>query len=302
MQTLLGQCVPHWLRALSSALSGPFRVPPPFPEAELEHAFLIDFGKRFAPFRRAAGAIGLLLWTACLGWDRYNYDLALFNEDVYHDVLALRAVGIVALLATVVLSLQPRFVNDIFAHVTLLVGVLAPACALIAMVVVVPPPLEYTDYFVGLYLVLLFMFGFLHLRAKAVLAATLILGIAMLAVQNARWLGGNFTFLSDVHFPPAAFFYVTCSTIGFGICVKFEHYARQQYAHERQLAAEQERDMVRVQALLQAKEEQRKIATEANRNKSKFLASAAHELRQPMFGLSLSLEALRNAIPRWSWE
>lgn len=295
MQKFL-QLAPQWLCVLCSGLSGTFRVPPPFSEAHVEQAFLVDFGKRFGPFRRAAAAIGFLMWTACLGWDRYNYDHGLITEEMYADVLVLRTFGIAALLAAVVLSFQQRFTEDLFAHAVLLSGVLACACALIGMVIIVPPPLEYTDYFVSLYLVMIFMFGFLHLRAKAVLTATLMIGIAMLLAQIARWFGGNFMFLSDVHFPQAAFFYIACSTIGFGICVKFEYYARQQYAHERQLAAEQEWDLVRVQALLQAKEEQRKIATDANHNKSKFLASAAHDLRQPMFSLSVSLEALRDAV------
>lgn len=296
MRTFLAQLAPRWLRVLSGGLAGTFRAPPPFAEADVEHAFLVDFGRRFAPFRRAAGSVGLLLWASCLGWDHYNYSHGLLAGAVYVQVVALRAAAFAVVLAMVIVSFRPRFTNDVFAHCVLLTGVLAGAFGLIAMVVVVPPPLEYTDYFIGLYLVLIFMFGFLHLRAKAVLATILVIGLTMLAVQNARWFGADLTFLADVHFPPAVFFYVACSTVGFGICVKFERYARQQYAHERQLQAEQEHDTVRVQALLQSKEEQRRLATEANHNKSKFLASAAHDLRQPMFGLSLSLEALRCAI------
>ena len=296
MEANLQQRLPRWLRTLNGGLAGTFRVPPHFAEAGVERDFLVDFGQRFAPFRRTAGAIGLLLWTVCFGWDYYNHHVAFLSDAVYAQVLALRAAGSVILLAMVAVSFQARFADDVFAHGLLLGGVLAAAGALIGMVVVAPPPIEYTGYFIGLYLVLIFMFGFLHLRARPVLGAIVAIGVTMMVVQHARWFGAPFTFLADVFFPPAVFFYVACSTIGFGICVKFEHYARQQYAHERQLAAEQDRDRMRVDALLQSKEEQRRIATEANHNKSKFLASAAHDLRQPMFGLGLALEGLRHAI------
>lgn len=64
------------------------------------------------------------------------------------------------------------------------------------------------------------MFGFLHLRAWPVLGALVAIGATMVLVQNARWFGAPFTFLADVFFRPAVFFYVAGSTIGFGVCVK----------------------------------------------------------------------------------
>lgn len=108
MGTDLQQRLPRWQRTLDGGLAGMFRVPPHFAEASVERDFLVDFGQRFAPFRRTAGAIGLLLWTVCFGWDYYHHHVAFLSDAVYPQVRALRAAGSLILLAMVALSFRAR--------------------------------------------------------------------------------------------------------------------------------------------------------------------------------------------------
>lgn len=278
----------------------------------MESAFLQDYSQRFAAFRRAAIVLGLLLWSAFVWWDWFAFhsNPGLFSALILRQVLLLRALGIGILLGMFWLSLGPRFKTDGYAHWMLLSGVFLIAMCLIGMVMLVPAPLDYVNYFVGLYLILFFYCGFLHLRAQPIFITTVLITLTLLILQFGDDLDIPVKLLTPEHFKMAIFYYTGVCITGYGVCVKFERYARKQYKHEQQLivtndhlqrknvllAIEQHDNVEKAQALIQSKETQRTMAVQANQNKSRFLACAAHDLRQPMFGLSLSLEALRHAL------
>jgi signal transduction histidine kinase len=88
------------------------------------------------------------------------------------------------------------------------------------------------------------------------------------------------------------------SLIGCAIAVELERTARDTFLRERQLRQlnlnledSQDEMQVKTAALVAVKEDLRSRAEQENINKSKFLADAAHDLRQPLQGLSGFLEA-----------
>jgi len=303
-----------WFQELKGSLADTYALPRPFAAPQKESAFLGYYGTKFAPFRRAAIGLGIVMWVVFFGWDFHHYfaEPEVFTPKAIVHLLATRAIGLLALVLTFCFTLRERFNHDRYAHIILINGVVAAHLCIVAMVAIVPAPLNYVYYFSGLYLVLIFQFGFAHLRSRSVLLCTIAGAAAVVFMQFMGTLDIGATFLLPEHFASAVFYYLSICLIGFGICVKFERYARQQFDSESRIAAanealvqqnallerSRETNRIKSRALLTAKEEQRERAVRASQDKSKFLASAAHDLRQPMFGLSLSLETLRHALQK----
>lgn len=301
-----------WFQELKKGLVQTYTIPAPFADPGREQAFLAYYGAKFAPFRRAAIGLGILMWVVFFGWDFHHYyaEPEAFTRQAITNLLATRLIGLIALVVTFRFTLRERFDNDRYAHIVLLNGIIAAQLCIVAMVAIVPPPLNYIYYFSGLYLVLIFQFGFAHLRSRTVLICTIAGAIAVVLMQVLGMLHVGSEFLLREHFTSAVFYYLSICIIGFGICVKFERYARQQFDSETTIAAanetlirqnallerSQETNRTKSRALLAAKEEQRERAVRADQEKSEFLAHAAHDLRQPMFTLGVLLETLRHAL------
>jgi two-component system, sensor histidine kinase len=296
------QRVWHSLRA---GLAETFAPPRSFAPA-VETEFLHDYGNRFLWFRRSAAFLALCMWTSFLRWDftHHRDQPAIFDERVFEAVLTLRFAGIGLLLTMCLTTLHRSFSTDRWAHVVLQCGVVAAAGCLIAMVVVVPQPLNYIYYFVGLYLVLIFQFGFLHLRAWPTLYMAAGIFAVLLTLQLLDFLGGM-RFMAAEHFEAGTFYFVSVCVIGFGISVKLERDARVRFSHERHLhaqnlaLAEQEKsNQLKADALVQLSEAQRKLAEKANHEKSEFLAKAVHDIRNNMHATGLFLDPLDKALSR----
>jgi signal transduction histidine kinase len=99
------------------------------------------------------------------------------------------------------------------------------------------------------------------------------------------------------------------SLIGCAVAVELERSARDAFARESQLSDRNERleaaqgeTRVKTDALVRAKDELRALAERQNAAKSKFLADAAHDLRQPMQALTNLLGAARHALAQGDTE
>lgn len=296
-------------RALRS-LADTFALPVPFAAPALEAEFLCDHGRRFAPFRRAAALLALLMIVALAGWDYGHY----VADPAFPllTVLGCRLVVSVFLAALFIRTLQPSFSDDRHAHAVMFGGVGVTSAGMLAICVITPDTISFTDYFMSIYLVMIYQYGFLHLRARPVLYSTLGLGIVVVALQYGCRAWTPWSLMTPEEFGRAMFFFVNVAAIGVGICIKFEHTARSQFLqarelksantalqqHAAQLAAEKDANQVKANALIQLKEEQRNQALRVSHENARFLASAAHDLRQPMFGLGLALEAMGQALAR----
>ncbi|AVR94737.1 hybrid sensor histidine kinase/response regulator [Pseudoduganella armeniaca] len=301
----------HWRcrRALRS-LADTFALPLPFAAPQLETEFLRDHGRRFAPFRRAAALLALLMIVALAGWD-YGHYVADAGFPLL-TVLACRLVVSVGLTTLFIITLRPSFRDDRRAHATMFAGVGITSAGMLAICLITPDTISFTDYFMSIYLVMMYQYGFLHLRARPVLYSTLLLGVVVVTLQYAAPAWTPYSLMAPEEFGRAMFFFVNAAAIGVGICIKLEHTARSQFLqarelrsantalqqHAAQLAAEKEANQIKANALIQLKEEQRNQALRASHENARFLASAAHDLRQPMFGLGLALEAMGQALAR----
>jgi signal transduction histidine kinase/CheY-like chemotaxis protein len=295
-------------REISKSVAATFVPPDPFPERNEEIVFLNYYGRRLIGYRRTAIMFGLFLWTVFYGWDIHHFHTSpeIFSYQVLYEVTMFRTWGLAAICTCAIFSLSVEFEKDGYAHAVILCGIIVANICVAAMVAVVPSPLNYTYYFPGLYLILIYQFGFAHLRARPALRVSIFGMVLIILAQYLHKIGSPILFLDEPYFASGVFFYSCFCLIGFGINVKFEKYAREQYAHEMALIetntllrtknnlikAEQASSKYHLEALLRLKDEQRNTAIKASMGKSKFLADAAHDLRQPMVGISLSLEAL----------
>jgi len=93
------------------------------------------------------------------------------------------------------------------------------------------------------------------------------------------------------------------SAVGCAVAVELERTARAAFTRERALTdrntrmeTAQRETRAKTSALVKAKDELRALAEQQNVAKSKFLADAAHDLRQPMQALTNLLGAARHAL------
>lgn len=291
-----------------------FRPPDRF-LPEKEAAFEADAAARSTAARRAAIFLVLLVWVAYFGWDVFhsyrNKEMRAFLPEIF----ALRLVGAawigISVLALMQRTVGPRTTNLVLASCVAALYVLA-----LLMVAETPFPYNYQFYFICLPLIMMFMLGLFGTQSRILYALA---GFSILAsfvllpfAQTREWNPGadktfdyllfpawNYYFLASILYL-ASFALIACA-----IAVERERTAREVFARERDLEAlnqalrESERDtQAKSAALVKAKDELRALAESRNVAKSKFLAEAAHDLRQPMQALTTLLGAARHALDR----
>jgi signal transduction histidine kinase len=314
MATAVSASVEDSPRRAPHFLPGLFRPPARF-ASEVEGAFEADAAARSAAARRAAIILVLLVWVAYFGWDVLhsyrNKEMRVFLPEIF----ALRAVGAawigLSLLALVRRAVSLRTTNLVVASCLAALYVLA-----LLMVAETPFPYNYQFYFICLPLIMMFMFGLFGTQSRTLYALAgfaLLASVAILPFAQIReWNPGadkTFDYLLfpawNYYFLASILYLASFALIGCAISVERERAAREVFARERDLEAlnqalrDSERDtQAKTAALVKAKDELRTLAESRNVAKSKFLADAAHDLRQPMQALTTLLGAARHALDR----
>jgi signal transduction histidine kinase len=312
MATAVSASIEDSPRRAPHLLPGLFRPPARF-ASEVEGAF--DAAARSAAARRAAIILVLLVWVAYFGWDVLhsyrNKEMRAFLPEIF----ALRAVGAawigLSLLALVRRAVSLRTTNLVVASCLAALYVLA-----LLMVAETPFPYNYQFYFICLPLIMMFMFGLFGTQSRTLYALAgfaLLASVAILPFAQIReWNPGadkTFDYLLfpawNYYFLASILYLASFALIGCAISVERERAAREVFARERELEAlnqalrDSERDtQAKTAALVKAKDELRSLAESRNVAKSKFLADAAHDLRQPMQALTTLLGAARHALDR----
>lgn len=283
--------------------------PKPFPEKETEQAFLQDYAARYANQRRTAIILGLVLWLAFCFWDVFHHLTRpdIYTTEVLTGVLLLRAAGALILGTAAIASQKAHFLDDHVATNWIAVSAGSAGVLLIGMVLITPDQINYEFYFIGILLVLLFIYGFFHIRAKPATHISLIILAAMIV---AEWL---FQPQKD-YFIPALFYYVCFCFIGNSISVRLENSARESFStiagleEQRQLAviaqlradlertrAENERlnaiqERARAEEMMSATLAQREQLIQTMKTKSderdRFVRAAYHDTMQPLAAIS----------------
>jgi two-component system, sensor histidine kinase len=308
--------------ALFDFLKFTFSAPARFERNAAEEQFLQDYAKRFLAQRRAISILAVVYWSAFSVWDIAQ---ALGSEQfrrILPDVLALRFLGIVGLAGCAWLTFRKSFVDERYATRVLMTMVGIAYLLLGLMLLVVPFPTNYMYYSPGLFMVMIFAYGMFRLRARPGIRLTfafILFSQFVYAFMANSPLAGSQRLFSFYYFLFSSLYLTSFAVIGCAIVVELERTARDAYARERQLTVsnqaittksaqleqlnaaleESKRDTeVKTTALVAMKEEARIAAERSNLNKSKFLADAAHDLRQPMQALSNLLEAAQHALVR----
>ena len=299
-----------------------FSAPDRFEPNSAEEQFLDDYARRFLAHRRAISILAVVYWTAFTVWDIAQ---ALQNDqfqNVLTYVLALRCLGIVCLAGCAWLSFQKSFVNERYATGVLIAMVGTAYLLLGLMLLLVPFPINYMYYSPGLFMVMIFAYGMFRLRARPAIRLTFALILFsefVYAFMANDAVAQSHRLFSFYYFLFSSLYLTSFAVIGCAIVVELERTARDAYSRERQLAVsnqsikttntelerlngaleDSKRDMeAKTAALVAIKEDARSAAERSNRNKSQFLADAAHDLRQPMQALSNLLEAAQHALGR----
>ncbi|MFP3646541.1 hybrid sensor histidine kinase/response regulator [Paraburkholderia sp. SIMBA_054] len=307
--------VEHWpaLGAASAWLVDLMCWPSRFDDPQVEREFTVDYGRRFADFRRAALILGTLIW-ACFGW--WEINLAQTNDlfrPYFPEIFAFRCLGVMGATVGIVLAFRLRFDRDEVAHRILLTGLAFMCMCLLVQTILAPRPLNFTHFFVGFYLILFYLFGFLRLRAKTTFLLTVgVIGMIVVAQLVTQAL-------EPANFIAGMFYLTNVALVGHSVNVSEERHVRDRFVAVRMLArsndalqavnaelAQKHQDLERVRrdqqaksdALIALREQQREDAERASRAKSRFLAAAAHDLRQPMHALNLFLAAADEALDK----
>ena len=297
-------------RAAPAILLQMFRPPPRF-AADLEADFRAESERRAGPARQTAIILLLLIWVSYFGWDSFHaYRNADFRAGV-DALFAMRLAGTFCIFMTGVALMLWR--GNRTASTLALSSCLGALYLLsLGMIAATAFPFNYLFYFICLPLILLFMFGLFRVESRLVYALT---GFCLAA----SFVFLLFTETTDTASPKnlleflskslsyynlaALAFLASFSLIGCAVAVELERSGRQAFARERQLADRNarleasRRDIgAKTAALVKAKDELRGLAERQNVAKSKFLADAAHDLRQPMQALTNLLGAARHAL------
>ncbi|HEX8216905.1 MAG TPA: ATP-binding protein [Allosphingosinicella sp.] len=289
-----------------------FRPPARF-DGMTEAAFEADAAARSAGARRAALVLVLFVWAAYFGWDIFHSYRNKEMRQFLPEIFALRGVGVawivLSFLALARRRTAARTADFVLAACLAVLYVLA-----LLMVAETPFPYNYQFYFICLPLIMMFMFALFGTRSR------MLYGLAAFAVaasfallpfaQTLEWnpaAGKTFDYVLfqswNYYFLASILYLVSFAAIGCAVAVERERAAREVFARERELETlnqalrDSERDtQSKTAALITMKDELRALAERQNVAKSKFLADAAHDLRQPMQALTSLLAASRHAL------
>jgi signal transduction histidine kinase/CheY-like chemotaxis protein len=287
-------------------LAPPARFP-----AEAETAFRVDQVARWTVGRQVAIILLALIWISYFGWDLFHaYRNVQFGEAL-PVLLMLRGIGALCV-ASAGLVLVARRRNPEAIAAALSFCLVALYLLSLGMIAATTFPYNYLFYFICLPLILTFMFGLFRLDSRRVYALTglcLLASFAFLVFAETTDTGAPKNILEffskglSYYNVAALIFLFSFSLIGCVIAVELERSERDAFLRERALSDRNARlesaraeTRTKTQALVRAKDELRALAERQNEAKSKFLADAAHDLRQPMQALTNLLGAASHAI------
>ncbi|MHB9841913.1 hybrid sensor histidine kinase/response regulator [Paraburkholderia terrae] len=286
-----------------------------------EDAYLLEYGKRFYAHRCAALVLGLATWTLFSGWDFYfAHGNPTFNA-VLKPLLALRATGIVVLLTGLAIISRKLFEREWFATLSIALIILAIYAVNLAMIWILPLPYAMNYYFVGLSLILMFLFGLTRLRSRPAIVVAVIGAMAsILTLYFKPHVGaeeGMLISMTGYYFWVPSGYLISFVAIGSVVAIELERTSRTDFTRQRQLdiarmqeerdnaelkslnsaLAESKRDLEnRTDALVRSVEDRRKLAETSNKEKSYFIAAAIHDVRQPATAMLTLVQPIFAAI------
>ncbi len=297
-----------------------FLPPRPFPDPAQEAAFLADYCQSFAAHRRISGLVALLIWVGFLGWD---YIMGRMDGAIWPQtpaLTAIRVLGTVVLMVAVQMTRRPAFAtNERYAVRVLVAGCWGMFLVAYVMMWMVPFPYNYLYYFFELLMIMVFAAGPLHLGSRqAMTFMSMCTVIYLLSVLWRLYLGAMPMEVPETIYPWASFvFLLTLAIVGSIMSVQTEHAARTSFLRQAAVQATNEAILRRnavveelvtalqlskaeserhLSALVDLKERLRLEADQRSSDKSTFLATAVHDLRQPIQAIGNALDPVVHAL------
>ena len=295
---------------------------------EEEAAFRDHKARKVILIRRCAAVLAPMFWMIFMYWDIKHHG----HYEALAWILGIRLLGGILLSVMTLLTFQQSFYRETFAERTLIVAVTGAWIGVIAMSLLSPAPGSYLDYHPGLTLILFFLFSVLWIDAKRATELGILLFLVYCASLWWCWealpdgeIGPGRTYEQDFtyHTQVTAFYLSSFVLLGSLVGYQLEGYLRREFIQQGKLQAQKQRteqlnydlqDRIldiekmnverqhQTETLIQLKEEQRRLAIEGSRKKSTFLASAAHDLRQPLTALQAIVEALEQSLSQGDLE
>ncbi len=277
--------------------------PPIFDSPARERAFLQDYCQKFAKHRRLAILLGIFITAVYLIWDYlYGNGDPVFRATL-KTVLWNRIATTLALLPFLALSLTKRFEHDeAYANAVLLTGISINFLFYCRGFLAVPYPYDYMFFFMGMFIIVVYGFAMLRLRSKPVL---LLMGLSLLAaaitfVWNWQLKHDELaTYTARIYQLLAFSFLLTMAVIGFALANLLERTNRDAFAGAIELAttngALSARNVEFEELNLALSDAVTRVERESAA-RTQVLASASHDLRQPLHALSV-YSAILSANP-----
>ncbi|MBV8470765.1 MAG: hypothetical protein JOY60_13010 [Burkholderiaceae bacterium] len=185
-----------------------------------------------------------------------------------------------------------------------------------------PYPYDYMYFFMGSFICLIYGLTMLRLRARAVLvlgALALLTALPVFMLNLELKDAALNSPAARIYVWPALSFLLTAATMGYVVSNLLEHSERDSFARAHELERQNaimlrygqevaqlnqtlryssDQAQQKALALIELKERMRLDAERRNREKSQFLASAVHDLKQPIQAISNVLEPGRRALER----
>jgi len=290
-------------------------------EGERERSFLLDFTARLAPLRRTALILGCLTWLSYLLLDQALAAADPSYRAVKPLVVSVRLGAALLFVLLYLLTRRPRFRQDtLYADRLVFIGSLTAYLAICVLTVIVPHPFDQLYFFTGMVVVAVAVFTLFGLRASQ--ALQLAASLCPLSAITIAWCvlgkGHAFVLAHSQHYPlSTALFLSTVVVMGCVVCYLLEVFARRSFlaredlSHQNEAVRSQGEELRRVnlelaqtnrevqermQAVLALKERLRVEAEQRSRDKSRFIASAVHDLRQPVQAIVNVQRPLERAI------
>lgn len=237
---------------------------------ELEREFWAGYSRDSMIFVRVLLTLGIVLYSLFCVWD-----WVLFRP--YVDTLWMIRLGVVV--PTLAGAIGATYFESTRRHWQLITGlaVYVGISGLAFMMPAVPLALAETHFHPGVQMSLVFSFAALRLRFLYASAFSALSLLTYFAIASA-WVG----FSSDALLS-SAFFLVGTALVGMLTSYLLERYSRNNFLLQR----ENER-------LLERVEREKEVAEAANASKTRFLAAASHDLRQPLHTIGLLIDCLRD--------
>jgi len=284
----IGFRITHWMRF----------------DGETERSFLRDYAAKFATQRRIAIIGALIVNLIYFGIDTFDaISDKQFNVIYINMLIPLRSVNVIIMSISILLALRPASkTNELYVCCCVYATALSN-CLMILMMSrsVISTEYHYLfNYYDNMFILLFFLFGL----ARMLIKPTLMLALLLLLISTLTLDSNDLTKLSQpqaINFrdpDPPFYVLIIFSIIGCYISFDQERTARHTFLRERELRRAREETEIKTAELLALKEQSRLQAERQNQDKSRFIAAAAHDLRNAMQPVGSYLDVGLSALAR----